>query len=258
MSPSSAVNGLMVEGLRIRYADGEPALDGLSLRVPERSIYAILGPSGCGKSTLLRAVAGLIRSYEGVIAFGGRPVNPRETVIGLVPQHYGLLPWKSVDANIRTALRIARPGRGDVRQETDIIESWLATMGIGGLRHRYPLSLSGGQQQRVAIARAFALQPDLLLLDEPFSAVDAMTRETLQELFLANWAAHPATTLFVTHDVEEAVLLGQRIVVMPRAGGRSLQLLDNPVFSLEHGKKRESGAFFEQTNALRKVMREQW
>lgn len=124
--------------------------------------------------------------------------------------------------------------------------SWLEAMGIAELADRYPLSLSGGQQQRVAIARAFALLPKIMLLDEPFSALDAVTREALQQIFLDNWLAHPATALFVTHDVDEAILLGQKIVILPAGTGKrtELEVLDNSaVFGMKHGEKRDSNEF---------------
>jgi NitT/TauT family transport system ATP-binding protein len=162
-----------------------------------------------------------------------------------------------VQANIRVALQIARPEMGKTEQSA-AINRWLAAMGIGELAARYPLSLSGGQQQRVAIARAFALMPQLMLLDEPFSALDALTREKLQRLFLENWQANPTTALFVTHDVEEAVLLGEKILLMPSGEGGALTLLDNPLFALPLADKRESEAFFEQTKRIRKVMQEKW
>lgn len=184
--------------------------------------------------------------------------NPASAArIGLVPQNYGLLPWKTVQANIRVALQIARPEMGRTEQSA-AVNRWLTAMGIGELAARYPLSLSGGQQQRVAIARAFALMPQLMLLDEPFSALDALTREKLQRLFLENWQANPTTALFVTHDVEEAVLLGEKILLMPSGEGRALTLLDNPLFKLPLADKRESDAFFEQTKRIRKVMQETW
>lgn len=278
-SPSS---GLVIKELSVAY-QGKPALRKVDLQINTGSIYTVIGPSGCGKSTLLRAIAGLVPGYEGTIQFAGRPLHnaksgPRSAIaskpasvagsapaatpapaarIGLVPQNYGLLPWKTVQANIRVALQIARPEMGKSEQSA-AINRWLAAMGIGELAARYPLSLSGGQQQRVAIARAFALLPQLMLLDEPFSALDALTREKLQRLFLDNWQANPTTALFVTHDVEEAVLLGEKILLMPSGEGGALTLIDNPLFSLPLADKRESDAFFKQTKRIRKVMQETW
>lgn len=250
--------GLTINGLQAEYAKGRPVFSRLNLTLPEHGIYTVIGPSGSGKSTLLRAIAGLLPGYEGELLYNGESVHGKGTLVGLVPQNYGLLPWKTVRENIRIAMKITAPGGGKAEREARIVR-WLEAMGIAGLADRYPLSLSGGQQQRVAIARAFAIEPALLLLDEPFSALDAMTRESLQRLFLDNWREHPATALFVTHDVEEAILLGQQIVIMPADKDSAPVLLDNgSVFAMAHEAKRESVAFFEQTKAIRKVMQELW
>ncbi|MEO3945344.1 ATP-binding cassette domain-containing protein [Gorillibacterium sp. CAU 1737] len=251
--------GLRFQQLTIAYPNGQRPLDRLELTLPKDRITCIIGPSGCGKSTLLRAVAGLVQPLEGEIRLSGRPVRPKETRIGFVPQNFGLLAWKTARANIVTAMELAgtgvAPGRKAREAEAD---RWLAAMGIGGLGSRYPLSLSGGQQQRVAIARAFALRPSLLLLDEPFSALDAMTRESMQRLFWMSWREHPATALFVTHDVEEAVLLGERILVMPKNPEADIRLLENPASQLEWEGRRESACFFEQANLVRRVIRDAW
>ncbi|WP_310551369.1 ABC transporter ATP-binding protein [Paenibacillus glufosinatiresistens] len=249
--------GLAVRGFTVSYPGRAEAVGPIALSVPQGAICSVIGPSGCGKSTLLRAAAGLLGAYEGEIAFGGQPLAGSGAVIGLVPQNYGLLPWKTAEANITTALGIARPGLGR-REKREAAARWLGLMGIGELADRYPARMSGGQQQRVAVARAFALEPDLLLLDEPFSALDALTREALQERFLANWAAHPATALFVTHDVEEAILLGGIIAVLPPSGAGSPLLLDNPVAGLVPGERRTSAVFFEMTRTVRKAMADLW
>lgn len=252
-------SGLRIHNLHVEYTNGQLALGEISLTLPEHGIYTVIGPSGSGKSTLLRAVAGLLPGYEGELFFNGSSVHDKETLIGLVPQNYGLLPWKTVRDNIRIAMRIARPGSGSRQEQEEQITRWLTSMGIAQLAGRFPLSLSGGQQQRVAIARAFAIQPAILLLDEPFSALDAITREGLQQIFLDNWQAHPATTLFVTHDVEEAILLGQKIIVMPARQQESPEILDNPaVFGMKHEEKRDSNEYFEQSKRIRKVMMEKW
>ncbi|OAB48129.1 ABC transporter ATP-binding protein [Paenibacillus antarcticus] len=258
MSPSRN-SGLHIKELSVTYKDGQLALGRVNLSVPEHSIYTILGPSGSGKSTLLRTIAGLIKEYQGEILFDGISVHTQEPLIGLVPQSYGLLPWKTVHANINMAMKISHPYRNQRQSQEQQIQHWLAAMGIADLAKRYPLSLSGGQQQRVAIARAFALEPTIMLLDEPFSALDAVTRETIQRLFLENWIAHPATTLFVTHDVEEAILLGEKIIVMPSNKENHQVLIDNDhVFRIKHEDKRDSDDFFQQTKRIRKVIQEQW
>lgn len=251
-------NGLDIQGVSVTYAGGELALGKMDLHVPEHHIYTLLGPSGCGKSTLLRAIAGLISNYQGQIEFNHKSLKDKERpLIGLVPQNYGLLPWKTVQANIMIAMKISR---GDLSKDDQLAstKAWLTAMGIDNLASKYPLAISGGQQQRVAIARAFAIQPEIMLLDEPFSALDAITREDIQRIFLENWRAHPTTTLFVTHDVDEAILLGQKIVVMPARKDETAILMDNPVFNAPHNQKREHPQFFEQTKVIRKVMQEKW
>lgn len=252
-------SGLTIKDLTVNYVAGEGVLRRINLTVPEHSIYTIIGPSGCGKSTLLRAVAGLIQEYGGEIILEGESVHRSETLIGLVPQSYGLLPWKTVQSNIDIALRISHRDRMQKKNQERQIKQWLEAMGIADLAKRYPLSLSGGQQQRVAIARAFALEPTIMLLDEPFSALDAVTRETIQQLFVENWTLHPATTLFVTHDVEEAILLGEKIIVMSSNKEESPVIIDNAsVFHMKYEDKRDSDIFFQQTKRIRKVIQEQW
>ncbi|MHA6534693.1 ABC transporter ATP-binding protein [Paenibacillus sp. BAC0078] len=252
-------SGLCIKELQVEYKSGQLALGQVNLTLPEHGIYTIIGPSGSGKSTLLRAVAGLLPGYEGELLFNGKSVHDKETLIGLVPQNYGLLPWKTVHDNIQIAMKITRPAGGHKETQEAEITHWLKSMGISELAGRYPLSLSGGQQQRVAIARAFAIQPTILLLDEPFSALDAITREALQQIFLDNWLANPATTLFVTHDVEEAILLGQKIIVMPSSKQDTPEILDNTaVFAMKHENKRDSDDYFEQSKRIRKVMLTKW
>ncbi|NQX45796.1 ABC transporter ATP-binding protein [Paenibacillus tritici] len=258
---SSKNSGLRIQNLHVAYRNGQLALGRMNLTLPEHGIYTVIGPSGSGKSTLLRVIAGLLPGYEGELLFNGSSVHDKETLIGLVPQNYGLLPWKTVRDNIRIAMRIARPGglSPNKREQDGQILHWLDSMGIAGLADRFPLSLSGGQQQRVAIARAFAILPTILLLDEPFSALDAITREGLQQIFIDNWQAHPATTLFVTHDVEEAILLGQKIIIMLPGQQEPPEILDNSaIFAMKHTDKRESNEYFEQSKRIRKVMMEKW
>lgn len=256
---SSRNSGLCIKELQVEYTSGQVALGQINLTLPEHGIYTIIGPSGSGKSTLLRAIAGLLPDYTGELLFNGKPVHDKDILVGLVPQNYGLLPWKTVYDNIRIAMKITRTAAGSKEELNLRITHWLKSMGIADLADRYPLSLSGGQQQRVAIARAFAILPKIMLLDEPFSALDAVTREALQQIFLDNWLAHSATALFVTHDVDEAILLGQRIIILPAGKEDSVEVLDNTVvFGMKHEVKRDSDEFFEQTKVIRKVMQEKW
>lgn len=252
-------SGLEIHNLSVEFQEGQIALSKVNIQLPEHSIYTILGPSGCGKSTLLRSVAGLIGSYEGEITFNGKALHGQnQGLIGLVPQNYGLLPWKTVRSNIKTAMKISHSGALSKQQQEQRIMDWLAAMGIADLANRYPLSLSGGEQQRVAIARAFAISPQIMLLDEPFSALDALTREEIQRIFLNNWKSHPTTALFVTHDVEEAILLGEKIVLMASREDEPPIIMDNPLFAIQTEEKRDSEQFFQMCRQIRKVMLDKW
>lgn len=190
----------------------------LNLTIKSGEIVVLLGPSGCGKSTLLKLIAGLMEPSTGTIQLEGQPINYQEDTIAYMPQHYGLLPWKTVNMNIRLPL-ILRKQRLDTQGEERLCHI-VETLGLGDLLNRFPSALSGGQQQRVAIARGFMMQPDVLLLDEPFSALDSLKREEAQGLFLDVWKAFPATTLLVTHSIEEAVVLGERILLFEQEEGK--------------------------------------
>jgi len=224
------------------------ALDKINLNIDTGEIYTFIGPSGCGKSTFLYVLAGILQDYTGSVLIDGRPVNPRAQRIGLILQNYGLLPWKNVYQNIMLGIKIkGQPRKDDYR--TYILKQ----LGIDYLLDRYPKELSGGQQQRVAIARAFLLQPDILLMDEPFSALDAISREEMQELFLKIWQEHNVTTVFITHSVDEALYLGSKIVVFSPAPGRILEVLDNPCFQLDNIRYQDE--YYDMSMQLRKMIR---
>ena len=227
------------------------ALDGVSLSVPQGTVCALIGPSGCGKSTLLRSIAGLQKPSHGKVLIGGNPANPKKQKIGFMPQNYGLLPWDSVKENILLGCRIRGMDRALAEKQ---MEGLLDQLGIRGLEERYPHELSGGQQQRVGLARAFLLSPDVLLMDEPFSALDAITREDMQEVFLGLWKRQEVTTVLVTHYVEEALYLGQRIVIMSADPGRIDEIIENPLFG--NSEMRNSPEFFAMGRRLRKKIKE--
>lgn len=199
------------------------ALRDFSLNLEDGHIYAVVGPSGSGKSTLLRVLAGLITDYTGEVRIDGVTPDPKHQSIGLVPQNYGLLPWKRVDANIFLPGNIKK-SHPDTLLANDIIDS----LGLSDLLHRYPHELSGGQQQRVALARSFIQKPDLLLMDEPFAALDILSAEKSRELFRSVWNKHKVTTLFITHNLEEAVSLGSHIVLMSPDPDTCRLVLDSP------------------------------
>ncbi|MCW2235751.1 ABC transporter ATP-binding protein [Azospirillum canadense] len=193
------------------------ALEPTSLEVADNDFITILGPSGCGKSTLLRIVAGLETPSAGEVLLDGQPVHGPGPDRGMVFQSYTLFPWLSVRDNVCFGLR----ERGVARAEQlAVADRFLAQVGLKGFENHYPAQLSGGMQQRTALARALANDPKMLLLDEPFGALDHQTREVMQELLLGIWEQHRKTVMFVTHDIDEAIFMASRVVVMSARPGR--------------------------------------
>jgi NitT/TauT family transport system ATP-binding protein len=202
---------------------GHLAIDRITLTVADGELVSIVGPSGCGKSTLLRCVAGLLAPAGGTVLLGGNPVERVPDGLALVFQDYSrsLLPWLNVRENVALPLRGTQGGkqRGRASRREAALAA-LATVGLTGTAQKYPWQLSGGMQQRVAIARALACDPVLLLMDEPFGSVDAQTREDLEDLVLAVRRERDITILLVTHDIDESVYVGDRVVVLTRGPGR--------------------------------------
>ena len=193
------------------------AIDGIDLRILNREFATILGPSGCGKSTLLRIVAGLAKPTAGTVWLDGKAISGPGQDRGMVFQSYTLFPWLTVKENIQFGLGLS--GTDRARQE-QIAQEFVEKVGLKGFERAYPKALSGGMKQRVAIARALANNPAILLLDEPFGALDAQTRSLMQELLTQVWEELHITILFVTHDVEEAIFLSDRVFVMTARPGR--------------------------------------
>jgi ABC-type nitrate/sulfonate/bicarbonate transport system ATPase subunit len=216
------VSKLAIEGISrifpgVRRGAPTRALEPTSLEVLDNDFVTILGPSGCGKSTLLRLVAGLDHPTSGRITLDGKPVSAPGPDRGMVFQSYTLFPWLTVADNIGFGLR----EKGVARERRDqVVRAWLSRIGLASFEHHYPKQLSGGMQQRTAIARALANDPAILLLDEPFGALDNQTRALMQELLLGIWERERKTVLFVTHDIEEAIFLASRVVVMTARPGR--------------------------------------
>ncbi len=207
---------LQVRGVERRF-DTTLALQATDLDVEENAFITILGPSGCGKSTLLRIVAGLDVQTAGEVKLEGRRISGPGADRGMVFQSYTLFPWLTVLDNVCFGLH----ERGMERsQQLHIAHGFLAKVGLKGFANHYPKQLSGGMQQRTALARALANNPRMLLMDEPFGALDHQTRELMQELLLGIWEAERKTVLFVTHDIDEAVFMGTRVVVMSARPGR--------------------------------------
>jgi NitT/TauT family transport system ATP-binding protein len=193
------------------------ALCDVSFAVADREFCAIVGPSGCGKSTLLNLASGLRPATAGTVYVNETPVRGLVPDIGYVTQDSNLLPWLTVEDNIRLPLQI----RGVPAREQDaLVERWISLVGLDGFRQSYPRQLSGGMQKRCSIARTLIYDPPILLMDEPFGALDAMTKAVMQDALLKLWNEHPKTVLFVTHDLSEALTLADRIVVITRRPGR--------------------------------------
>jgi sulfonate transport system ATP-binding protein len=215
ISKSFVVNGASFEAIR-----------DFSLLVESGEFVSLVGPSGCGKSTLLRLIAGLDGPDSGLIEIGGRPVYGPGLDRGIVFQDHRLFPWLSVESNIRLSLRRSPLPEA---QKDRVVRDLIALVGLSGFERAYPHQLSGGMSQRAAIARALAPHPEILLLDEPFGALDSLTRARLQNEFLRIWEHEGITMLMVTHDVEEAVFLSDRIVVIEPRPGRIRRVLEVPL-----------------------------
>jgi NitT/TauT family transport system ATP-binding protein len=223
---------IVVSGLGKRYG-GMQVFKDLNLTIGEREIVTVVGPSGCGKTTLLRSVVGLNSYDEGDVFIDGIRVDnsPREGV-GMVFQHFGLFPWKTVFENVAYGLRLAGASASHIRMKVD---EQIKRVNLTGFENAYPYQLSGGMQQRCGLARALALEPSVLLLDEPFGAIDAQTREILQFELLRIWEQRPMAMLFITHSIDEAVLMGDRVVVLKGRPSSVFEVID---VGLPHPRSR--------------------
>lgn len=232
-----------------------PALSHVNARFDEGKISALIGPSGCGKTSLIRIMAGLLRPSEGEVLRGGKAVPGVSKTTAVIFQDYGLLPWKTVRANAELPLRIA--GRKDLRERAGAL---LAEFGLAGFEDRYPRELSGGMKQRLAIVRALAPEPELLLMDEPFSSLDALTREDAQDFLLSVTRSRRLTVVMVTHSIEEAVYLADAVYVMTgRNPGTLKTRLDISRYGPDPARTgfREDPRFREYSAALRSLLKAQ-
>jgi NitT/TauT family transport system ATP-binding protein len=222
----AALKGLRLEldGVRLSYT-GEPVVDSLSLTVQPGEILVLTGPSGCGKSTVLRALAGLLRPDAGRVLADQVEVVTTSRDRGMVFQDSALLPWRTVRSNIELALHLRGEPRAGRRERA---ERWIDEVGLTGFADFLPKSLSGGMRQRVQLARGLAGAPRAVMMDEPFAALDTQTRAAMQRLLIETWRAHPTTVVFVTHDVDEALILGDRVAVLGRVGQPLRALIDVP------------------------------
>lgn len=229
-----------ITGVDKSYGDLQVFKD-INLNFYEREIITVVGPSGCGKTTLLRCIDGLMPVSKGTIKINGQIVTDPPEGVSMVFQHFGLFPWKTVAQNVGYGLKLAGASKTEIAEK---VSYYTTLVGLEGFETSYPYQLSGGMQQRCGLARALTMEPSVLLMDEPFAAVDAQTREILQFELLRIWSMRPMTMIFVTHSIEEAVLMGDRVVVLkgrPSSvfevidvdlpGPRSRETLSHPRFS---------------------------
>jgi NitT/TauT family transport system ATP-binding protein len=236
--------------------DGEPtvALTGIDLEVGQQEFISLIGPSGCGKSTLLRAVGDLIPVTEGTVEVNGKPATQArlDREYGMVFQAPVLFDWRTVEANVRLPLEVTGYPKG---KRDALVAEKLELVELGGFAKHYPHQLSGGMQQRVAIARALALQPSLLLMDEPFGALDEMTRERLNAELLDIWSETQTTVIFVTHSIPEAVFLSSRVVVMSPRPGRIAETIEIDLPYPRDDSTREEDRYYELVTEVREAIR---
>ena len=251
------------------YAGSPPVFTDFDWRVLRSERWAVLGPSGCGKSTLLTLLAGLQQPTSGQISIAGKTqVSPRPRT-GLILQDYGLLPWVTARKNIALGLDIRRfygpdgkhsPEDFDVIMQEQQVDTWISRLNLAAHIDKYPAQLSGGQRQRVAIARTMALDPDLLLMDEPFSSLDAPTRARLQDQTIKLSEEQALTLIIVTHSIEEAAVMGEKILLLKPPPNQDSLVFSNPQVHLgeavvqRHRRFRESAAYFDLCHLLRREM----
>ncbi len=244
---------VQVRGAAMAFGEGAKrhvVFEDISFEVGTGEIFCIVGASGCGKTTLLRQIAGLQRPTSGSILFEGSPVLRPARERAMVFQDYGraLLPWRTVRANIQLGMATKTMNRSEIDERVDQL---LTVTGLAAAAHRYPSELSGGMQQRVQIARCMAQKPRLLLMDEPFGALDAMTRQSLQDELMSLAARESITVIFITHDLEEAIYLGDRVLALGSNPGRILTTLDIGLERPRHQLgTREAAEFLEKRHLL--------
>lgn len=235
-----------VDSITFAYPSGAPIFRDFSWRVERGETWVVLGPSGCGKSTLLYLLAGLQFPHKGEVRIDGKPLTRPRPQTGLILQDYGLLPWATVRQNAELGLKIRAFYGPDGTHAPDRIEGehnvtpWLERLGIAAVADHYPSQISGGQRQRTAIARTLALRPDLLLMDEPFSSLDAPTREGLQTLILQLQAENQLTLVMVTHSIEEAAFMGKNILLLSQPPIQQGVVIENPAAGSESYRKSEA------------------
>lgn len=250
---------ISVENLSVSFGAGAAkvtALQDVSFTIPARSFLTVVGPSGCGKTTLLKVLSGVLKPSSGTVKFDEALVSRERVVgkIGYVFQRPLLLPWRTALENVMLTMEIARKEMSPVERRAEA-KHWLGITGLSGFENRYGHELSGGMQQRVSISRALAFRPQVLLMDEPFAALDEITRETLQEELLRLCAQIDTTVVFITHSIPEAVLLSEQILIMSARPGRIIERIDVPFSRERSDDVRELPQFSQLTNHIRHRLR---
>lgn len=246
------MNELSFDNVSLVYKkDGREvqALDGLSFSVASGASVAIIGPSGCGKSSLLKMACGLLAPSSGQVSIDGAPIDRPRSETAFIPQDFGILPWKNVQANAELGLKIRHVPRRERKQRAACV---LGSLGLGEFARSYPSELSGGMKQRLALARALTLDIDLLLMDEPLSALDSLMREQIQDMLLDLWCERRYAQVMVTHSIEEAVFLGERIVIMDSRPGKVVAQIDNP--DMGSVSYRQSAIFHDRCDEIRSLL----
>lgn len=243
---SIELNHIVLDHVFFSY-ENTVVLRDVSVALQRDKTYALIGKSGIGKSTLLNLIAGFLKADHGLVMIDGKPVTSPRKQTSFLFQELGLFPWQTVWEAVAMPLKI----RGEKKESDAKVASILTELHLDQHKDKYPYQLSGGEQQRIALARTLISDPDLLLMDEPTSALDAMTKEELQSLILHQTQARGATLLFVTHDIEEAVLLGQTILILNEDG--TLSLLENSCFGINN--PREELAFYDEIIKIRTLLR---
>ena len=257
----------MIDIVRLRFQDVGVAfatangpmkvVDGVSLEVRQGEFVSIIGPSGCGKTTLLNIVGGFVRPTSGHVLLDNRPIDAPGPDRGVIFQEYGVFPWLTVRANIEFGLRLSA-NKAHAGKRDDIVKRYLSLMGLADFADHYPKHLSGGMKQRLALARAYAVQPEFLLMDEPFGALDAQTRTAMQDLLLHVLATEGKTVLLVTHSVDEAIYLSSRIVVVTARPARVRTIVDVPFAYPRHESIHEDRRFTELRARIRALVMEEY
>ncbi|WP_270600684.1 ABC transporter ATP-binding protein [Clostridium baratii] len=230
------------------------AVGPINFKCNDNEICAIIGPSGCGKTTLLNVLSGVNKDYEGEVLLNDEKLNPHIHKIGFIPQDFGLLPWKTVEENCLLPFKIK--GEKIDKNILDKMNSILKRLNIYDLRKKHPNKLSGGQRQRVSIARSFLMNPDLLLMDEAFSALDAIIKEEAEELFLDVWSSNKISTFFVTHSIDEAIYMGKKIIIMSNTPGVISEVIENDLFNNKNYK--EDIRYLKLFSKIKNLIKKEW